>query len=62
MLDERNMQVGEISNINKHRKNMPNREVQRLPKGGWGVPRAQKIIALMATGLIFGGLGLPKVS
>ena len=34
--------VKSISNITKHRKNMPNREVQRLPKGGWGASAGSK--------------------
>ena len=41
---------------------MPNREVQRLPKGGWGACAGTKIIGGMAALLIFGGPGLPKVS
>ena len=51
--------VKSISNITKHRENLLNREVQRLPKGGWGACAGAKIIDGMARLLIFGGLGLP---
>ena len=34
--------VKSISNITKHRKNMSNRGVQRLPKGGWGASAGAK--------------------